>query len=131
MSDAPITTDQPTRLKSHSNTLRRPQWTYFHLSALRMESNPAPLDIITVRQNLSSAMARFLGFMGTTIDMDILKCEGDEVWVRVPRGSSKAFHEAIVSWTSPGEQMKYIVKGRDDWLVRLAMGSGQDLFGQT
>ena len=112
----------------HSHTLRRPQWTYFHLCVLRTDGNSPSLDIITTRQNINSALSRFLGFMGTTIDVDILKLEGEEVWVRVPRDMAKAFHEAMSGWTSAGGQTKYVIKGRDDWLVKLATGSGQDLF---
>jgi ribonuclease P/MRP protein subunit POP8 len=112
---------------SHLNTLRRPQWTYFHLSALRMDGQPNELDIITVRQNLNTAMNRFLGLMGTSVPIVILKLETEEFWVRVPRDASNAFHEAVSSWTGNG-QVKYLIKGKDDWLAKLAMGFGQDLF---
>jgi hypothetical protein len=82
------------------------------------------LDIITVRQNINSALSQFLGFMGTTIDVDILKLEGHETWVRVPRDTANSFHEAISGWIGVGGKIKYVVKGRDDWLVKLAMGTG-------
>lgn len=117
----------PKTSSSHSNTLRKPQWTYFHLRLLQFGDEGADVDLITVRQSFNSALSRFMGFMGTTIEIDILKLQDKEVWVRVPRDSSKIFHEAVSGWTGNGK-MKYLVKGKDDWLVKLAMGSGHDLF---
>jgi ribonuclease P/MRP protein subunit POP8 len=114
-------------LKSVTHALRQPQWTYFHLALIRLDAEDPALDMITARQQLTEALSRFLGLIGTTIDVDILKLEDNNIWVRVPRDTSKAFHEAISSWIGQG-QMKYIVKDKDDWLVRLAMGSGHDLF---
>jgi ribonuclease P/MRP protein subunit POP8 len=92
-----------------------------------MDGQPNEMDIITVRQNTNNAMNRFLGLFGTSVPIDILKLENEEFWVRVPRDASNAFHEAILSWTGNG-QVKYVIKGKDDWLAKLAMGSGKDLF---
>lgn len=124
-------TDAQTRKKKHhilyQATLRKPAWTYFHLELFRLDSQEEPADIITLKRNLTSALQRFLGLHGAAIPVDILKVEADHVWVRVPREDATAVHEAIVSWTSDG--VKWIVKGRDEWLVRLASdGLGQDLF---
>jgi len=113
--------------KTSTHALRLPQWTYFHLALMRLDGEDPMLDLLTAKQHLTEALSRFLGLVGTSIDVDILKLEDDNLWVRVPRDTSKAFHEAVSSWISQS-QMKYIVKGKDDWLVRLAMGSGYDLF---
>jgi ribonuclease P/MRP protein subunit POP8 len=113
--------------KPVTHALRQPQWTYFHLALIRLDGEDPMLDMITARQHLTEALSRFLGLVGTTIDADILKLEANTIWVRVPRVTSKAFHEAISSWIGQS-QMKYIVKGKEDWLVSLAMESGHDLF---
>jgi len=111
----------------HSSTLRRPQWTYFHLAAFSTAAEEPPNDPITTRQNLSSALSKFLGLAGWSIPVDILKIQGTDIWVRVPRDNSRAFHEGVSAWVGQG-QLKYIIKGKDDWLPKLSVGDGQDVF---
>lgn len=115
----------------HTATLRKPQWTYFHLAVLSFSSTLPTLDILTFRQNLTSALTQFLGLTGAAIDVDILKFEGTEAWIRVHRDDARAVHEAISGWagakTSSG-QYKWTVKGRDEWLTRLVNGDGMDLY---
>jgi ribonuclease P/MRP protein subunit POP8 len=92
------------------------------------------LDALTVRRYLTAALSRFLGQMGAATPVDILKIDQQDVWVRVPRDDATAVHEAVSSWVSnqggmgDGSGMKWIIKGRDEWLIRLAGDSGQDLF---
>ena len=88
------------------------------------------MDAISARQNLNNALTRFLGLTGSSIPLDIMKLEGPELWVRVPRDSSRAFHEAISAWVGGGQggQARFVVKGKDDWLMKLVAGSGQQLF---
>lgn len=93
------------------------------------------LDAITVRRYLTATLSRFLGHMGAATPVDILKIDQQHVWVRVPTDNTRAVHEALSSWvsnqsgTGDGSGLRWIIKGRDDWLVRLAGGQGgQDLF---
>src|ERR1700712_3201556 len=104
--------------KPSTHALRLPQWAYFHLALMRLDGEDPMLDLLTAKQHLTEALARFLGLVGASINVDILKLEDNNLWVRVPRDTSKAFHEAVSSWISQS-QMKYIVKSKDDWLVRL------------
>lgn len=136
-------------------TLRNPQYTYFHLrlyalptttstSSNTTRAQPTP-DILTFRQNLSSAFTQFLGLTGSAIQVDILKYttatdgegkedgEGSgstEAWIRVPMLDGDAVQEALAGWTGgrDGMRWKWVVKGRSDWLVKLGAGDGQDLF---
>jgi ribonuclease P/MRP protein subunit POP8 len=126
----------------HTATLRSPRWTYFHLqlvtSSMSMTStsatNEAGLDSLTVRRYLMAALSRFLGQMGAATPLDILKIEQQDVWIRVPRDDSTAVHESVSSWVGiqggmgEGNGSRWIVKGRDDWLIRLTGGNGDDLF---
>jgi ribonuclease P/MRP protein subunit POP8 len=125
----------------HTATLRSPRWTYFHLqlftSSMTTTASSADepaLDALTVRRYLTAALSRFLGQMGAATPVDILKIDQQDVWVRVPRDDATAVHEAVSSWVSnqggmgDGSGMKWIIKGRDEWLIRLAGDSGQDLF---
>jgi ribonuclease P/MRP protein subunit POP8 len=108
-----------------SNTIRFPQWTYFHLSFFSSTKEPE-LDAITARTHMDAAMTRFLGLTGSAIPIDILKLEGTDLWVRVPREHANAFHEGLSSWSN--NSSKYIVKGRDDWLLKLVHGTAEKLF---
>jgi len=115
----------------HTTTLRKPQWTYFHLAAISSSADLPDLDILTFRQNLTTALNQFLGLTGAAIDVDILKFEGAEAWIRVPREDASAVHEAVSGWAgakSAKGQHKWIVRGRDDWLVRLVSGNGMELY---
>jgi ribonuclease P/MRP protein subunit POP8 len=124
----------------HTATLRSPRWTYFHLrlftsstTSTSTTEEPA-LDALTVKRYITAALSRFLGQMGAATPVDILKLDQQDVWIRVPRDDATVVHEAMSSWVSnqggmgDGSGLRWIIKGRDDWLVRLVGGEGQDLF---
>lgn len=111
----------------HQSTLRKPSWTYFHLALFSPYHPQGSEDMIMTKSYLNSALRRFLGLHGEAITVDIFKIDQNEVWVRVPREDATAVHEALSSWTGNG--VRFVVKGRDEWLIRLAgSGDGQDLF---
>jgi ribonuclease P/MRP protein subunit POP8 len=117
----------------HTATLRSPSWTYFHISLFTLQPLPppsqTPLDALTARRHITSAFQRTFGLTGEAMPVDILKLDGDEVWIRVPIEDAVAVHESLSSWvgTEMGGQ-RWVVKGRDEWLVRLVAGDGADLF---
>jgi hypothetical protein len=82
--------------------------------------------MLTAKQRINSALSKFLGVLGSSMRVDILQIDGQSLWVRVPRDCGNAFHEALSSWGA--DSTKYIVKGRDDWLVKLLAYSPEDLF---
>lgn len=78
-------------------------------------TSTSPLDPLTARTYLSAALSQFLGLMGTTIPLDILKVSpppsssssteggktggsGSTVWARVPRDDAAAVVAALSSW---------------------------------
>lgn len=65
---------------------------------------------------------------GAAIPFDIMKLEGQEVWIRVPSGDRSALIAAVGGWVSKGGE-GWRVKGWSSWNAN-AMGrdSGQDLF---
>ncbi|GAM36003.1 hypothetical protein TCE0_018f04757 [Talaromyces pinophilus] len=106
-------------------TSRNPQWTYFKLQLIPHSSHPIKnftIDPLTARSYLTSALSQFLGLMGSSIGIDILKIEnpspplrleqqqqqqqnesngrGDfpNVWIRVPRDDGAAVLAALSSW---------------------------------
>lgn len=102
----------------------------------------APLDELTTRTYLSSALAQFLGVTGTAISIDIMKVENDGAnkyaWIRVPRDDASAVVSAVSSWiggnTSTGSSaasannVAWRVCAKGNFLGAIVNGSGADLF---
>ena len=111
-----------------SFTIRNPPWAYVHLQHLTSASKPPMLDAVTAHLHLTSALSQFLGLHGAAIPFDIMKLEGQEVWIRVPSGDRSALIAAVGGWVSKGGE-GWRVKGWSSWNAN-AMGrdSGQDLF---
>lgn len=101
-----------------------------------------PLDALSARTYLSSALSQFLGVTGTAIPIDILKVEPKgtksngltkygSVWVRVPRDDGAAVVAAISSWiggSGSGSGAAWRVCAKGNYLGALVSGSGSDLF---
>lgn len=116
-----------------SRTIKTPPWTYIHLSL--MTSDPTlitstPLDLLTARSYLTTALTQFLGLSGSAISIDFLKLDaGDakegrlgEVWIRVPRKDAGVFLAAVGGWVS-GSGVGWKVLGWSNWLAALQGGS--------
>ncbi|KAI9791937.1 MAG: hypothetical protein M1816_003206 [Peltula sp. TS41687] len=122
-------------------TIRHPQWSYLHLQLY-----PAPpLDILTVRTHLTSALSRFLGLTGTAIPIDILKVSDDnnnnnndnrnkkrECWIRVPTDDLPAVMAAVGGWIGregegqgAGGEIGWRVLGKARWLGQLIAEEGE------
>lgn len=134
-------TQSPTRLRlptvlSH-NTIRRPAFYYIHLilvsfPGVKLSSNTIStqlsVDALTARTHLTAALQRFLGLSGTAIPIDILKCEGANVWIRVPNEDGSAVIEALSGWVGESEQVAWRVRESGVWLGGIGMGDGRNLF---
>ncbi|KAK2801710.1 hypothetical protein FQN50_007625 [Emmonsiellopsis sp. PD_5] len=98
--------DETTRDDNTSNgglpinfTSRKPPWSYLQLELITQPtttlSTATPLDALTARTYLTSALSQFLGVSGTSISIDILKIERTStghniLWIRVPRDDAAA-----------------------------------------
>ena len=109
-------------------TIRDPPFTYLHLSLLTSSTSPPPLDILTARLHLNSAISQFLGITGSAIPIDFLKVEGRDVWVRVPREDAAAVVGALSRWIGRDGGFSWRVKRKGEWLGVVAAGDGQMLF---
>ncbi|CAI7604234.1 unnamed protein product [Penicillium glandicola] len=122
-------------------TSRNPPWTYLKLKLVSQPgSAPQPLDPISARTYLSSALSQFLGLTGTAIPIDILKIESrssstkhDIVWIRVPREDASAVVSAVSSWiggnnSAGSADVAWRVCAKGNFLGALVAGSGADLF---
>lgn len=124
-----------------TKTIKTPSFSYAHLqvifstnippltfnppSALK-SITPAPevssknsLDMLTFRSHVTAALTLFLGLTGSAIDVDVLKIEGNECWVRVPREDLSAVLAALGGWTgkiSLDGKVGFNVKASGNWL---------------
>ncbi|KAI9041644.1 uncharacterized protein KD926_006542 [Aspergillus affinis] len=143
-------------------TARNPPWTYFKLQLIHQPGTSpsvqsAPLDPLTARTYLTSALTQFLGLTGSTISIDILKTtpsttpETPETqsfppqntntttitpkiaWIRVPSADAPAVTAALSSWiggnTGGGVvgSVAWRVCAKGNYLGALVNGSGGDL----
>ena len=114
-------------------TIRNPPYTYLHLALLTSSTalpNPdsPPIDILTARAHLTSAISQFLGITGTAIPIDFLKVEGRDVWIRVPREDVAAVVGALSQWIGKDGGVGWRVKGKGEWLGVVAAEDGHKLF---
>lgn len=148
-------------------TTRNPPWTYIHLQLYATvsltitlldhhtnnsrihqqtpfpQTNPTPLDAVTARTYLTSALSQFLGLTGSSIPIDILKIASEqphtqeEIWIRVPRDDASAVVAALSSWVggksgasgSGGGSVAWRVCAKGNFLGAVGAGSGGGLFG--
>lgn len=111
-----------------TKTIKIPQFSYAYLRLISetATSIDPPLDAVTVRSYLGSALSQFLGITGSAISIDILKVKGDECWIRVLREDLSPLLAAVGGWVggSKGEgKVGWMVKGSGNWLnVLVAQG---------
>ncbi|KAH8598011.1 hypothetical protein B0O99DRAFT_480537, partial [Bisporella sp. PMI_857] len=108
-----------------SKTLKTPPFSY---ACLELVTDPSAddtvLDEITVRSHVISALTQFLGLTGAAISIDILKVEGKETWIRVPREDLSPFLAAVGGWVGGDGTVGWKVKANGNWLSSLVGNSG-------
>ena len=114
-----MTASRPSPSESSTTTaftLRNPPYSYFHLSLQSLSpQQPKLLDEIIARSYLTAALQQYLGLTGTAIAIDILKAEGTNVWIRVPRDDETAVAAAVSQWASP-KGVNLRIEARGSWL---------------
>jgi|SRR3569833_75312 len=108
MADISASTGQT---KSHKSrdlftcTISKPLSAYAQLELVSTDHQrpAAGLDNLQVRSYCTAALTQFLGATGAGMPVDILKVQGSQCWVRVPREDLGAFTAAITLWRGPGE----------------------------
>ena len=99
-------------------TLRATPYSYLRLSVISIDGRVArhPLDAITARTYLTSALSQYLGLTGTAIPVDILKVTDHDFWVRVPKEDASAVVAAVGQWANALVGISFKIEGRGDWL---------------
>ncbi|KAL4919457.1 hypothetical protein BDW62DRAFT_40218 [Aspergillus aurantiobrunneus] len=138
--------------KTITFTARNPPWTYLKLQLIHQPNTSTttkstPLDPLTARTHLNTALSQFLGLSGTSIPIDILSVTPEPdlsqsqsqpvdkyIWIRVPRQDASAVVAAVSSWiggvseSDTGGSVAWRVCAKGNFLDALARGSGVDLF---
>ncbi|KAI1765949.1 hypothetical protein GGR53DRAFT_488239 [Hypoxylon sp. FL1150] len=134
MADTSMTgMSSPTKAKKSRElvtaTIRAPRFSYAHLEVFSTSADPGELDDLQVRSYCTSALKQFLGTTGVGIPLDILKVEGKDCWIRLPRDDLAAFSAAITAWQGSfqnGLHSSLRIKGCSDWLGALVGRDGED-----
>lgn len=112
-----------------SKTIATPPFSYVYVQLLSGSVSNIALDELTVRTHITSALTQFLGLTGSAISVDILKVDGSECWMRVPREDLSPVIAALGGWvgarTADG-QVAWKVKGSGDWLSLLLTHQGAE-----
>jgi ribonuclease P/MRP protein subunit POP8 len=105
-------------------TLRATPYSYLQLSATSIDGRVTrhPLDAITARTYLTSALSQYLGLTGTAIPIDILKVTDQDIWVRVPKEDARAVIAAIGQWANASVGISLKIEGWGDWLGGVVVG---------
>jgi ribonuclease P/MRP protein subunit POP8 len=109
--------NQKDKLPETTFTLCHPPYIYIYLTAQTLSPTPPiDLDKVTARSYLYSALSQFLGLTGAAIQLDLLKVEGKDIWLRVAKGDASAVVAAVSQWTSARQDVSLRVKARGTWL---------------
>lgn len=120
--------------KSHKSqdlatcTIRTPPFSYAHLEIIRNPAQVVDLDAIQVRSYCTAALKQFFGVSGQAISIDILKVDGADCWLRIPRDDLGVFAAALTAWQGSyedGAQSTFRIKGCSDWLGSLVGRQGE------
>ncbi|KAH6715193.1 hypothetical protein BKA61DRAFT_479737 [Leptodontidium sp. MPI-SDFR-AT-0119] len=119
-----------------SKTIKTPQFSYACLQLISDSptATSPELDSLTVRSYIGSALNQFLGLTGSAISIDVLKVEGAESWIRIPRKDLSLVLAAVGGWTGGSEgnsRVGWRVKASGNWLsVLVAQGEAGQIWNQ-
>lgn len=102
-----------------SKTITTPPFSYICLELISDMAARIKADEITVRTYITSALTQFLGLTGSAISVDILKVQGKESWIRVPREDLSPVVAALGGWFGENETeggVGWKVKASGNWL---------------
>ncbi|KAJ9157121.1 hypothetical protein NKR19_g3883 [Coniochaeta hoffmannii] len=119
--------------RSHTlftSSLRSPARAYAHLELITDPPQPAGgLDNLQVRSYVTAALRQFMGDHGAAVAVDILKVEGRECWLRLPREDVSLFAAAIAAFpgTAVGSGTTGVLRmlACGDWLGSLVGRDGE------
>ncbi|CAK7208281.1 hypothetical protein SCUCBS95973_000049 [Sporothrix curviconia] len=114
----------------YSSTIGRPPFAYARIEVVhssaplgsRTGSDQEALDALQARSYCDAALKQFLGATGAAIPLDLLKLDGSEFWVRLPREDLGLFAAALAAWnpvSRRGASTALRLKASGSWLGSL------------
>ncbi|OIW29860.1 hypothetical protein CONLIGDRAFT_631934 [Coniochaeta ligniaria NRRL 30616] len=103
-------------------TIKSPPFAYAHLELVTDSGRAANLDNLQVRSYCTAALRQFLGEHGVAVAIDILKVDGKECWLRLPRQDLSVFSAAVTAFpgtTQNGDTSLLRLLACGDWLGSL------------
>jgi len=111
-------------------TVKNPPFSYVHLQLnTSAPTQREALDDLQVKSYCTGALRQFLGLTGQGMSMDILKVQGGDAWVRIPRDDLGSFAAAITAYrgtVEDGVERVLRVKQCSDYLGAMVGSDGQD-----
>ena len=137
MTEAPSSTSatqkQQKSAKGHeitTKTIKSPPFSYVYLELISESTTfEIKLDDLTVRSYIMAALTQFLGLTGSAINVDILKAQGRECWIRVSREDLSPVLAAVGGWVGGSEEQGKVgwkVKASGNWLSSLVGNLGME-----
>ncbi|CAK7264141.1 hypothetical protein SEPCBS119000_000847 [Sporothrix epigloea] len=114
----------------YGSTIGRPPFAYAQIEVISSsdllgggtDTSQEGLDALQVRSYCDAALKQFLGATGAAMPVDLLKLDGREFWVRVPREDLSLFAAALASWnpvSRNGTATILRLKASGNWLGSL------------
>jgi ribonuclease P/MRP protein subunit POP8 len=110
-----------------TRTIKAPYFSYICLELVSDTGAGINLDEITVRSYITAALTQFLGLTGSSISVDIMKVQGKECWIRVPREDLSPVIAAVGGWVGGNEadgSAGWKVNASGNWLSALVAERG-------
>lgn len=103
-----------------SATFKQPPFAYAHIEVVRSSSDTIPIDALQIRSYCEAALKQFLGATSAGMPFDLLKVDGSEFWLRLPREDLSCFAAALTAW-SPGALPSLVLRLKEsgNWLGSL------------
>jgi len=102
-----------------ARTIKTPPFAYACVDLITASASENSLDELTARSYITSALTQFLGLTGSAISIDVLKVEGGDCWIRMPREDLSIVTAALGGWVGGNEtdgKVAWRVKASGNWL---------------
>ncbi|CAK7264064.1 hypothetical protein SEPCBS57363_000881 [Sporothrix epigloea] len=114
----------------YGSTISQPPFAYAQIEVIRISvllgagagTDQEGLDALQARSYCDAALKQFLGATGAAMPLDLLRLDGSQFWVRLPREDLSLFAAALASWNTVsrnGTAMALRLKASGNWLGSL------------
>ncbi|EFX01066.1 hypothetical protein CMQ_6008 [Grosmannia clavigera kw1407] len=86
----------------YSCTISKPPFAYVHIEAAtsrQTDTVGSVIDPLQIRSYCTAALKQFVGATGAGMPLDLLKIDGRQFWIRLPREDLSFFAAALAAWS--------------------------------